>query len=67
MEEEYKPDPPSKRVTDHCEFILSNVDSDIANEYRRYGHGVYNPDSPLFVQISRCLRGLVAILSKDSI
>ena len=49
---------PSGRVVKHCEFILVNVDQDIADEYRRYGHGTYKTDSPLLVQISRSLKML---------
>lgn len=58
---------PSERVIKHCEFVLSNVEPDIVDEYRRFGHGNYNPDSPLFVQLTRCLRSLVATLNKDSV
>jgi hypothetical protein len=48
----------SERVIKHCEFILSNVDQDIADDYRAYGHGLYNPDTPLLIQFSRNLRML---------
>ena len=59
---------PTDRVINHCEFILSVVDQDIADEFRSYGHGMYNPDSPLLVQLSRCLRKICnASFSGDSV
>lgn len=52
---------PSERVVKHCEFILSNLDEDIANQFREFGYGTYNFDSPLLVQIARNLRELAYV------
>jgi hypothetical protein len=59
---EFEPYVPSKRVIDHCEFVLSNTDEDIANTFREYGHGTYKPDSPLFIQLLRNLKALTDVL-----
>lgn len=56
--EKFKPHVPSERVVKHCEFILSNVDEDIATQFRSYGHGAYLPDSSILMQISRNLKVL---------
>ena len=59
---EFEPYIPSERVVKHCEFILSNVDEDIANEFRNFGIGTYESDSPLLVQIARNLREIICAM-----
>jgi len=64
---EFEPYVPSERTKKHCEFILSNLDEDIANAFREYGHGTYKLDSPLLLQLLRNLSMLADALRINSV
>ena len=64
---EFEPYVPSERTKKHCEFILSNLDEDIANAFREYGYGTYKPDFPLFLQLLRNLSMLVDAMRINSV
>ena len=61
---EFEPHIPTERTIKHCEFILSNLDKDIADSFREYGYGTYKPDSPLLLQLLRNLRAVTDALDR---
>ena len=63
----FEPDVPSERVVKHCEFILSCLDEDIGNVFREYGHGTYDPNSPLLLQLLRNLRDVADALRSNRV
>ena len=54
-------------LIDLYEFNISNVDDDIAEVYRNFGHGKYESNRPLLIQLCRNTRALISILKRMEI
>jgi len=58
---------PNEKTVKLCEFILSNLDEDIAQAYRERGLGLYDHNSPLFLQLLRNLREVADAMRSNSV